>query len=75
MHERAGNSYESSSSRGEDKAMNQAHHHPTKETVADLNLSEQSEEQLIERGLSGDAVACPRFFRFESLCHGADRIN
>jgi len=42
--------------------MNQERHLQAKETVTDLNLSEQSEEQLIERGLNGDARALDTLF-------------
>jgi RNA polymerase sigma-70 factor (ECF subfamily) len=41
--------------------MNQARHH-TKETVPSVDLVEQSEEQLIERGLKGDAGALDTLF-------------
>src|SRR5579863_7444049 len=42
--------------------MNQGRNHQTQETVTDLNLSEQTEEQLIERGLNGDARALDVLF-------------
>src|ERR1039458_884286 len=42
--------------------MNQGSRHQTGETVTDLNLSEQSEEQLVERGLNGDARALDTLF-------------
>ena len=42
--------------------MNSEHHQPMKETRTDLNLVEQSEEQLIERGLNGDARALDTLF-------------
>src|ERR1035437_9778087 len=42
--------------------MNQGRHQQTGEIVTDLNLSEQSEEQLIERGLNGDARALDTLF-------------
>jgi RNA polymerase sigma factor (sigma-70 family) len=41
--------------------MNQGHHHP-RGAVADLDLAEQSEEQLIDRGLKGDARALDILF-------------
>src|ERR1700726_1659333 len=41
--------------------MNQADRHP-KENFASLDLAEQSEEQLIERGLKGDARALDVLF-------------
>jgi RNA polymerase sigma-70 factor (ECF subfamily) len=42
--------------------MNQGRHQQTGEIVTDLNLSEQSEEQLIELGLNGDARALDTLF-------------
>ncbi len=42
--------------------MNQGRHHQAQEIVTDLNLSEQTEEQLIERGLNGDARALDVLF-------------
>src|ERR1700722_5036750 len=42
--------------------MTQGRNQQTQETVADLNLSEQTEEQLIERGLNGDARALDVLF-------------
>ena len=42
--------------------MNSERHHPMKETMTDVNLIEQSEEQLIERGLNGDARALDTLF-------------
>src|ERR1700682_471281 len=41
--------------------MNQADRHP-KENFASLDLAEQSEEQLIDRGLKGDARALDALF-------------
>jgi RNA polymerase sigma-70 factor (ECF subfamily) len=42
--------------------MNSEHHQPTKESMTDLSFIEQSEEQLIERGLNGDARALDTLF-------------
>src|SRR5579864_4565668 len=42
--------------------MNQEGNHPVGERFADLNLAEQTEEQLIERGLNGDARALDALF-------------
>src|SRR6266576_3058542 len=41
--------------------MNQGRHHP-KSSFAVLDLAEQSEEQLIDRGLKGDARALDALF-------------
>jgi RNA polymerase sigma-70 factor (ECF subfamily) len=42
--------------------MNQESHHPVGEMVAEVKVEEQSEEQLIERGLNGDARALDTLF-------------
>src|ERR1017187_6164132 len=42
--------------------MNQGRHHRTEEPVTDLNLSDQNEEQLVKRGLNGDARALDTLF-------------
>ena len=42
--------------------MNPERHHPVKETMTDMNLVELIEEQLIERGLDGDARALDTLF-------------
>jgi RNA polymerase sigma-70 factor (ECF subfamily) len=42
--------------------MNSEHHQPTKESMTDLSFIEQGEEQLIERGLNGDARALDTLF-------------
>lgn len=42
--------------------MNQQGHYPSGERVVELNLEGQSEDQLIERGLNGDARALDALF-------------
>jgi hypothetical protein len=42
--------------------MNQEGNHPVGDRFADVNLAEQTEEQLIERGLNGDARALDALF-------------
>jgi RNA polymerase sigma-70 factor, ECF subfamily len=42
--------------------MNQDRHHTSREGLAAPNIEEQSEEQLIERGLDGDARALDALF-------------
>jgi len=42
--------------------MNQESHDQAGERFAELNMEEQSEDQLIERGLSGDARALDALF-------------
>ena len=42
--------------------MNQESNHQARERFADSNLAEQSEDQLIERGLNGDARALDALF-------------
>ena len=42
--------------------MNQGRHHQPEKFVMDLNLHEQTEDQLIERGLAGDARALDVLF-------------
>jgi RNA polymerase sigma-70 factor (ECF subfamily) len=47
---------------GGENIMNQGRHHQPEKFVMDLNLNEQTEDQLIERGLSGDARALDVLF-------------
>jgi RNA polymerase sigma-70 factor (ECF subfamily) len=42
--------------------MNQGRHHQPEKFTIDLNLHEQTEDQLIERGLAGDAPALDLLF-------------
>src|SRR5580698_3805608 len=42
--------------------MNQGRNHQAVEKFSDFNLTEQSEEQLIDRGLKGDARALDTLF-------------
>jgi len=42
--------------------MNRERHHSTGERITEVNLSEQTEEQLIERGLKGDMQALDALF-------------
>jgi RNA polymerase sigma-70 factor (ECF subfamily) len=42
--------------------MNQQSHHPNQEQIAGVAIEEQSEDQLIERGLNGDARALDALF-------------
>src|SRR5450759_1962552 len=42
--------------------MNQEHRYPSGGSPTELNLEKQSEEQLIERGLNGDARALDALF-------------
>jgi RNA polymerase sigma-70 factor (ECF subfamily) len=42
--------------------MNQERHHPNEDRPAEFNIQEQSEEQLIEQGLKGDARSLDALF-------------
>ena len=42
--------------------MNQERHYPNKDGLAELNMQEHTEEQLIDRGLNGDARALDALF-------------
>ncbi len=42
--------------------MNHESHHPSGEIISEVKVEEQSEEQLIERGLNGDARALDTLF-------------
>ena len=55
--------------------MNQGRHHQPEKFAMDLNLHEQTEDQLIERGLNGDARALDVLFSSQHAHALSDRAS